>query len=224
MLRGMPRMPSSSSSQLPVWMLNSSVREALVASVACTLPSVSRHKQVAVDGAEQELAALGARARARHMVEDPGDLGAGEIGIDDQPRFGRDRRLMPVGLEPCADVGGAAVLPDDGAMDRLAGGLVPHQRRLALVGDADRGDVGRGRACLAQRLAAGGDGRTSRCLRARARPSRMPENAAGIPAARWRQSRCRHETQSRAKTSCPDRSQGQMAWGISSAIGQCGGL
>ena len=36
---------SSSSSHSPVWMLNSSVREALVASVACTLPPVSRHSR-----------------------------------------------------------------------------------------------------------------------------------------------------------------------------------
>ncbi|MGY2916277.1 hypothetical protein ACVWYP_001907 [Bradyrhizobium sp. USDA 3262] len=34
-----------SSSQAPVWMLNSSVREALVASVAWTLPPVSRHNR-----------------------------------------------------------------------------------------------------------------------------------------------------------------------------------
>ena len=33
----------------------------------------------------------------------------------------------------------------------------------------------------------------SRCPRARARPSRRPENAAEIPAARWRRSRCRAE-------------------------------
>ncbi len=35
----------SSSSHSPVWMLNSSVRDALVASVACTAPSVSRHSR-----------------------------------------------------------------------------------------------------------------------------------------------------------------------------------
>ena len=35
----------SSSSHSPVWMLNSSVREALVASVACTRPAVSRHSR-----------------------------------------------------------------------------------------------------------------------------------------------------------------------------------
>ena len=36
-------------------------------------------------------------------------------------------------------VGGAAILPDDGVVDRLAGGAVPHHDGLALVGDADAG-------------------------------------------------------------------------------------
>ena len=43
--RGTRRIFSSSSSHCPVWMLNSSVREALVASVAWTLPPVSRHSR-----------------------------------------------------------------------------------------------------------------------------------------------------------------------------------
>ena len=43
--RGTRKIFSSSSSHCPVWILNSSVREALVASVACTLPPVSRHSR-----------------------------------------------------------------------------------------------------------------------------------------------------------------------------------
>ena len=43
--RGTPMISRSSSSHWPVWMLNSSVREALVASVACTLPPVRRHSR-----------------------------------------------------------------------------------------------------------------------------------------------------------------------------------
>src|SRR6202022_583268 len=56
------------------------------------------------------------------------------------------------------NIGGAAVLPDDGAMNRLAGDAVPHHCRFALVGDADRGDVLGADAGFLQRLAAGGDG------------------------------------------------------------------
>ena len=116
-------------------------------------------QQIAIDGAEQEFAAAGAFARAGDVVEDPRDLGAGEIGIDDQAGFGRDRGLVAFGLEFGADVGGAAVLPDDGAVDRLAGDAVPHHGGLALVGDADRGDVLCGDIRFLQRLAAGRDRR-----------------------------------------------------------------
>ena len=47
----------------------------------------------------------------------------------------------PSALQSGADIGGAAVLPDDGAVHRLARGAVPHHGGLALVGDADGGDV-----------------------------------------------------------------------------------
>ena len=52
---------------------------------------------------------------------------------------------------------GAAVLPDDGIADRLSGRAVPDQRGLALIGDADRGDVARVEPGLVQRLARGGE-------------------------------------------------------------------
>src|ERR1700683_1417779 len=42
---GTPSSASSRSSQRPSWISNSSVRDALVASVACTLPPVSRHNK-----------------------------------------------------------------------------------------------------------------------------------------------------------------------------------
>ena len=121
--------------------------------------------QERVDGAERELAALGAFAGARHVVEDPGDLGAGEIGIDDQAGLFGDRGLVAFALEPGADIGGAAVLPDDGAMDRLSGSAVPHHRGLALVGDADGGDVLCLQSRLLQRVAARDDGRGPDVLR-----------------------------------------------------------
>ncbi len=45
-------------------------------------------------------------------------------------------------LELLAPARGAAVLPDDGVVDRFAGGAIPQHRRLALVGDGYGGDVG----------------------------------------------------------------------------------
>ena len=40
------------------------------------------------------------------------------------------------------------VLPDEGVVQRLAGAPVPDQRRLALVGDADGGEVAGRQALL----------------------------------------------------------------------------
>ena len=98
--------------------------------------------QETVDGAEAQLATLGPRAGPRHMVEDPGDLGGGEIGVDQQAGLGAYQLGMAGGHQLLAERRGAAVLPDDGTVDRFAGGAVPHHGGLALVGDADGGDAG----------------------------------------------------------------------------------
>ena len=95
----------------------------------------------AVDRAERQLAGLGPRARAGHVVEDPRDLGAGKVGVDDQARAFPDQVLMAVAFQAIADIRGPAVLPDDGVVDRLAGLAIPDHGGLALVRDADAGDV-----------------------------------------------------------------------------------
>ena len=61
-------------------------------------------QEIAIDGAEHQFAAAGAFARARDVVEDPCDFGAGEIGIDDQAGLGRNRGLVAFILELGADV------------------------------------------------------------------------------------------------------------------------
>src|SRR5438270_1657086 len=105
-----------------------------------------------IDGAEGQLAARGPPARVGDVVEDPRDLRPGEIGVQHQARAGPHQRLVALGPQPVADGGGAAALPDDGAVERRAGRAVPDDRRLALVGDADGGEVVAGDARRAQRL------------------------------------------------------------------------
>jgi hypothetical protein len=56
-------------------------------------------QQEAVDRAEGEFAFLGPRARAVDMIEDPGELGAREIGIEQQPGLRAHHRLGAVGLQ-----------------------------------------------------------------------------------------------------------------------------
>ena len=67
-------------------------------------------QQIAIDGAEHQLAALGAFARAGDVVEDPGDLGPGEIGIDDQAGLGRIAGSWPSAFSwrRCRRCGGPA--------------------------------------------------------------------------------------------------------------------
>ncbi len=97
-------------------------------------------QQEAVDRAESELAFVGAGAGAGDIVEDPAQLGAGEIGVEDQPGLGADLVLIALRLQLGAEFRGPAILPHDRLVDRFPGRAVPHHHRLALVGDADRLD------------------------------------------------------------------------------------
>ena len=71
------------------------------------------------------------------LGEEPFQLGAGEVRVEDEPRDRADRRQVAGAREVIASVGGPTVLPDDGAMQRFAGGPIPDHHGLPLVGDAD---------------------------------------------------------------------------------------
>ena len=94
-----------------------------------------------VDGTEGELAVEGVGAGSWNVREDPGDLGGGEVGVEQETGLIANRFFGAVCGELLAEWGAAAVLPDDGVVDRLAGGAVPDEGGLALVGDADGDDV-----------------------------------------------------------------------------------
>ncbi len=98
-------------------------------------------QQPGVDGAEREVAALRVGTGAVDVLEDPLHLARGEV---------RSRRyagpladhLAPAGLvEGSGDPVGAGVLPDDRVVDGPAGAAVPDDGGLALVGDAEGGQV-----------------------------------------------------------------------------------
>ncbi len=112
-------------------------------------------QQPGVDGAEGEFAAGGARPCALHVIEQPAQLRAGEIRVGEQAGAAADLVLGAAGLQLVAQRGGAAVLPDDGVGQRLAGAAVPQHGGLALVGDADGGDVARRQPGALERF--GGD-------------------------------------------------------------------
>jgi hypothetical protein len=59
---------------------------------------------------------------------------------------------MALGPESLAKVGRAAVLPDDRVADRLSGLAIPHNRGLALIGNADGRHIGGSGSGLSDRL------------------------------------------------------------------------
>ena len=77
---------------------------------------------------------------AGDVVQQPPDLGAGEVGVDQQARPLRHQGAQAVGLQRVAEGSGPAALPYDGVADRLPGGAVPEDGGLPLVGDAQGGD------------------------------------------------------------------------------------
>ena len=113
---------------------------------ACQVPD-----QPAVDGAEGQFATLGPHASAGHMVEQPLDLGGGEVRVEHQSRPFAHAGLGVAGAQRGTAFAGAPVLPDDGVGDRRPGGTVPQDGRLALVGDADGRNITRRHPGLPQR-------------------------------------------------------------------------
>ena len=147
-------MSSSSSSQSRVSRFISMVRLALVTSVTWTPPSrPAGHvpQQPAVGVAEDRVALVGRRTDPVDVVEDPLDLAAGEVGRRRQARLLPNGVAVTVALEGAGDAVGAGVLPDDGVVVRPAGVPVPHDGGLALVGDAQGGEVGGLQGRLVQR-------------------------------------------------------------------------
>ena len=98
--------------------------------------------QPGIDRAEQQFAVPGPLTGTGHVIENPFELGRRKIGIDDETGMLANVRLQPFGLQLVANSRRAPALPDDGIAHRFAGGLFPNHRGLALVGDADGGNLG----------------------------------------------------------------------------------
>ena len=129
--------------------------------------------QPRVDVAEAQRAAVARRLHLRHVLEQPGQLGGGEVRVERQAAAPRD--LLGVGREAVEDRLRALVLPDDDGGERLAGLGVPREHRLALVVEAEGG---RPRARLrAARRPRRRSRRGSRC-----RPARPSPGAGGATA------------------------------------------
>ena len=130
----------------------------------------------------------------------------------DEPGPLADQRLVPGLAQLVAARGGAPVLPDERAVDRLAGRRVPGDDGLALVGDPDRVELG----------AAGCRRRRAPRSRPAASPPRSPSASCSTqPGPREvllelrvgaaRRSAPRRRRRGRSSRSCPGRSRGSLA-------------
>ena len=119
-----------------------------IARIAYVIPAREFRYQPAFHRAEGE-PTRSRRGRHRIVVfEQPAHLGGGKIGIEQKARFPVNI-LFPSALAQRRTVSGRApVLPDNRARQRLQRVTVPGDHRLALVGDADRGNAFR--AAVAQ--------------------------------------------------------------------------
>ena len=77
----------------------------------------------------------------RDVVQNPLDLRSAEVGVDNETRLAAYHLRYALALEFVAIVRRTAILPYDGIVYRLLGIRIPHDRRLALVRDADTGNV-----------------------------------------------------------------------------------
>ena len=93
--------------------------------------------QKAVNGAKTQLTSGGAITCTFDAIQNPAQFCGGEIGVEQQAGLRGDRLFMSASFQNAADICGASVLPDDGVMDRFAGGAVPDDGRFTLIGDTD---------------------------------------------------------------------------------------
>ena len=107
--------------------------------------------QPGVDGAEGQPPGAGQLAQAVHVVQHPLDAQR-RVDRGEGPARPAVHLRAPLGAQLGGPVGRPGVLPDDGAGDRQAGLGVPQHGGGPLVGDADRGQVGRLQAGGIQRL------------------------------------------------------------------------
>jgi hypothetical protein len=117
-------------------------RAARVARVgAVDAPAGKLPDEPRIDGAEREFTALGPFAGAVDVIEQPADLGAGKISVDDEARLLREEWRVAGRSQFVAHGRRPPILPDDGVGDWSAGRTFPDDRGLALVRDTDCGDA-----------------------------------------------------------------------------------
>ncbi len=168
--------------------------------------------QPGVDSPEGEPPFLRHPPGTGYMIEDPGDLGPGEIGVRNKARLLPNERPQPRRLQAVAVGRGAAVLPDDGVMDRPARGALPDHRRLPLIGYAEGSDVGGTQASFPNGLPRHAGLGFPNLQGIVLHPAGLGVVLAGTPSGPRRRSSPRHRRRSPGNWSCPDQGPRERPW------------
>ena len=130
-----------------------------------------------VNGAKEQFSRLGALAGTGHAVKDPANLAGREVRVGEKACLPLDhltrlRRSAELLHEVCR----ATTLPDNGVVDGLSGGGVPHDGGLALVVDTYGVDVCCGETALGEKLCERAKLRVENVLRVVLNPARLGED------------------------------------------------
>src|SRR5512143_2334278 len=117
-----------------------------------TLSARQSPQQKRIHGPEQYFAAFRPLAQSPNPIQQMLQLRPRKVRIDYQSGLRADQLFVPSTAQFFANRRGHTTLPHDGIRQRLSCRAVPHDRRLALVGDADRGDLSRRSSRAAQHL------------------------------------------------------------------------
>ncbi len=171
----------------PAAMSNSSVREALDASVTCSPVSLKISHESTVPNSARP-----ARARSRRpstCSSSHSIFVAEKYGSSTSPVRARTSASWPLLAQFLAARGRAPVLPDDRVVQRLAAVGVPHADGLALVGDPHRRELARAHAGVARAPRPRPPASPPRSRARRARPSPAAGSAARTRGRRARSAR-----------------------------------
>src|SRR5206468_2359949 len=75
------------------------------------------------------------------VIEQPGDLGGGEIRIEQQAGSSGYFRFMPAVAQSSAPLRRAPILPHNGVVNWASSRAVPNDSGFTLIGDADRSNI-----------------------------------------------------------------------------------
>ena len=92
---------------------------------AAAAPSPSAAAPTKAYRSESEFPAGRQVCRVGDVLQQPGELAAGKIRVEQKSGLGSDEGFMTGFLEPRAQSGRAPILPDNGAMERTPGRAVP---------------------------------------------------------------------------------------------------